>query len=129
MKIFLFFQTKHINQKRILLGLVFFLIISNFSYSQATFVGNPTDAAMLSVLDGDGVGLSNATLENGDRASQLATFSNGTPGGNFALDGGILMSTGSATQAFGSNGNAPWPANSGVEASIDVPPFAPPMIT
>ncbi|WP_200822842.1 choice-of-anchor L domain-containing protein, partial [Aquimarina sp. AU58] len=125
MKIFTFFQTKNINQKRTVLVLGLFLIVSNFSYSQATFVGNPTDAAMLSVLDGDGVGLSNATLENGDRGTQLATFSNGTAGANLSLDGGVLMSTGSATQAFGSNGNAAWPSNSGVEASIDVPPFAP----
>ncbi|WP_254504134.1 choice-of-anchor L domain-containing protein [Aquimarina spinulae] len=113
------------NQKRTVLVLGLFLIISNFSYSQATFAGNPTDAAMLSVLDGDGVGLSNATLENGDRSSQLATFSNGTAGANLSLDGGVLMSTGSATQAFGSNGNAAWPSNSGVQASIDALPLAP----
>ncbi|MBG6133761.1 MULTISPECIES: choice-of-anchor L domain-containing protein, partial [unclassified Aquimarina] len=125
MKIFTFFQTKNINQKRTVLVLGLFLIVSNFSYSQATFVGNPTDAAMLSVLDGDGVGLSNATLENGNRASQLATFSNGTAGANLSLDGGVLMSTGSATQAFGSNGNAAWPNNSGVQASIDALPLAP----
>ncbi|WP_035088216.1 DUF7507 domain-containing protein, partial [Aquimarina muelleri] len=124
MKIFTIFQTNYINQKFSLLVLVCFLVLSNFSYSQATFVSNPTNAAMLGVLDGDGISLSNATLETGDRATQLAIFSNGTAGANLALDGGVMLSTGSATQAFGNN--------SQTEASINAPgidPYNDPDIT
>ncbi|WP_199185115.1 choice-of-anchor L domain-containing protein, partial [Aquimarina sp. I32.4] len=117
MKIFNQFRNKHRNQNITLLIIGVFLVMTNFLYSQATFVSNPTDAAILGVLDGDGVALSNAALESGSRAFQIGTFSNGSVGGNFALDGGVVLTTGSVTQAFGSNGTNPFPSNSGIQAS------------
>ncbi|WP_461599679.1 choice-of-anchor L domain-containing protein, partial [Winogradskyella sp.] len=68
---------------------------------------------MLTQLDGPGVTLSNATLEAGNRATQIGVFSNGIAGGNFQIDSGVALTTGSIVQAFGSN--------SSVQATIDAP--------
>ncbi|MFD2185975.1 choice-of-anchor L domain-containing protein [Aquimarina celericrescens] len=86
-------------------------------FSQATFTSNPTDVDILNELAGPGLTLSNPTLEYGSKSIQFATFSNGNAGANFTVDTGLMMTTGSTTQAFGSNGTAAFPSNSGLQAS------------
>ena len=57
-------------------------VASPCAHAQATFTSGPTDATLLSTLQGPGVVLSNATTEARDRASQIGVFSNGIAGAN-----------------------------------------------
>ncbi len=99
-------------------------------FSQATFTANPSDITILNELEGPGLVLSNSALEYGSRNFQFATFSNGNAGANFSVDTGVMMTTGSASQAFGSNGTAAFPSNSGLEASttVGLPTYSDPDI-
>ncbi|WP_281987351.1 choice-of-anchor L domain-containing protein, partial [Aquimarina aggregata] len=110
--------------KKITLITFFIVLLFNGKevLSQATFTANPTDVALTTQLGGTGITISNPTLENGSRFFQLATFSNGNAGASLSIDTGVLMTTGTATQAFGSNGTAAFPSNSGVAATEQVQP-------
>ena len=50
-------------------------LFSFYGYGQATFTSGSTDPALVTQLQGPGVTISNPTLENGDRASQVGIFS------------------------------------------------------
>ena len=98
-----------------------FLFFGVLAYGQATFTAGSSNTDLLTQLDGPGVTLSNPTLEAGDRATQIGIFSNGVTGGNFQIDAGVALTTGSMAQAFGPNGTAAFPNNSGVQATVDAP--------
>ncbi|WP_185783334.1 choice-of-anchor L domain-containing protein, partial [Croceivirga lutea] len=98
-----------------------FLCCGVLVYGQATFTAGSSNTDLLNQLDGPGVTLSNPTLEAGDRATQIGIFSNGVTGGNFQIDAGVALTTGSMAQAFGPNGTAAFPNNSGVQATVDAP--------
>ncbi|WP_210423599.1 choice-of-anchor L domain-containing protein, partial [Croceivirga thetidis] len=86
---------------------------------QATFAGGSANADLLTELESVGLTLSNPTLENGDRNTQVGIFSNGLAGANFQIDTGVVLTTGSVTQAFGANGTNAFPNNNGTQASTD----------
>ncbi|MCK8523545.1 Ig-like domain-containing protein [Aquimarina sp. D1M17] len=81
---------------------LFFLLccITSSVFSQATSVGNPSDIDIVNELSGPGITISNPSLENGVRTAQLATFSNGLVGAGLEIDTGVVMTTGSITQAL-----------------------------
>ncbi|MEZ4858827.1 MAG: choice-of-anchor L domain-containing protein [Flavobacteriaceae bacterium] len=121
MKVFTRFHSNRLNFTTIFFGVLIFLFCFYSGFGQATFTAGSSDAALLTQLQGPGVTLSNATLENGDRPSQVGVFSSGISGANLSVDTGVVLSTGSVAQAFGANGSAPFPSNSGVAATIDAP--------
>ncbi|MEZ4875562.1 MAG: choice-of-anchor L domain-containing protein [Flavobacteriaceae bacterium] len=116
-----FTQLFHSLYGTILLGLIVCIFSLGEVSAQATFSAGSTNGALLTQLQGPGVTLSNATLENGDRPSQVGIFSNALAGANLQVDTGVVLSTGSVSQAFGANGSAPFPNNGGVQATIDAP--------
>ena len=75
-----------------------FLVLSSSAYGQATINlgGTPNDARIIERLTGDGLGISNPTLERGVLNTQIATFTNGIAGAGFGIDDGVLFSTGNA---------------------------------
>ncbi len=75
-----------------------FLVLSSSAYGQATINpgGTPNDARIIERLTGDGLGISNPTLERGELNTQIATFTNGIAGAGFGIDDGVLFSTGNA---------------------------------
>ncbi|GGG54873.1 hypothetical protein GCM10011414_25900 [Croceivirga lutea] len=108
---------KHVFQSVFRIGLlgIFFCGSINI-HAQATFSSGSTNADILTELQTTGLSLSNATLETGDRGSQVGVFSNGNAGANLEIDNGVVLSTGGVSQAFRTNSalqatiNAPGPA-------------------
>lgn len=88
-------------------------MVSPYAHAQATFTSGPSDATLLSTLQGPGVVLSNATTEAGDRPSQIGVFSNGIAGANLEMADGVILTTGSVAQSFG--------PNTGTQSTIDAP--------
>ncbi|MEA1879310.1 MAG: choice-of-anchor L domain-containing protein [Campylobacterota bacterium] len=86
------------------------LIISFFTlfsplYPKATFNPDVTVNDLIEKIQGKGVTISNATISKGlvgGDLSQVATFSNGFDA-NLSIDKGILLTTGSAINAFNMN--------------------------
>lgn len=77
--------------------------VQSAAHAQATYSAGATDLVLLNVLQGPGVVLSNASLEAGDRATQVGVFSNGITGAALEIDSGVVLSTGSVVQAFQTN--------------------------
>lgn len=92
-------------------------LVAQQAQAQATFASGSNDATLLSNLQGSGITLNNATLEAGDRASQVGVFSNGIAGAGLQVDNGVIFATGSVAESFTTNSatqstiNAPGPAN------------------
>ncbi|MCH7415842.1 DUF11 domain-containing protein [Belliella sp. R4-6] len=86
--------------KIISLGLIlsFCFLSGGLLRAQSTFTTNPNDVQIVTALTGNGLGISNATLERGSRNPQIATFSNGIAGAGLGIDSGVLFSTGNAGQ-------------------------------
>jgi len=87
----------------IVLGLI--MLLSQVLNAQATYTVGVSDEQLLNQLTGPGVLLSNASLQAGERTGQLGLFSNGVVGANLAIEQGIVLSTGSVTDALSTNDN------------------------
>jgi uncharacterized repeat protein (TIGR01451 family) len=87
------------NKKYFYFWIALMLSIVAFSplFGQATFTTNPTNAQINNALQGNGVTISNGSLEAGRRDRQIAIFSNGIVGANFEINEGVLFSTGLAS--------------------------------
>ncbi|MFC3974743.1 choice-of-anchor L domain-containing protein, partial [Maribacter confluentis] len=95
------------------LAFLLLLLVCHHSFGQTIFTSGANNTTLLNQLDGPGVILSNATLEAGNRATQIGIFSNAISGGNFEIDEGVVLSTGSVDQAFR--------ANSETQSTINAP--------
>src|SRR5690554_1225357 len=68
------------------------------SLAQATINpgGTPNDTRIVERLTGTGLDITNPMLEQGNRNTQIATFTNGIAGAGLGFDDGVLFSTGNA---------------------------------
>src|SRR5690606_401960 len=106
-----------------LLGFVaLFFITVQHAFGQATYSTNPNDTDIINALTGTGLGISNPSLEQGVRASQIATFSNGIAGAGFGIDEGVLFSTGYAGEDLSTRNERSItsnnPGNTGTDANL-----------
>ncbi|MFD2037350.1 choice-of-anchor L domain-containing protein, partial [Belliella marina] len=101
---------------------MFFLLLGNIARGQSTFTTSPSDTDIVTALTGAGIGISNPSLENGQRNLQIATFSNGISGASFGIDAGVLFSTGNAGQDLNNrnstNARSNNPANTGTDPQL-----------
>jgi hypothetical protein len=81
---------------------VFFLIMCTPSWSQATFTSGSSAADMATEITGPGVPLSNPSIVSG-AGTQVGIYSNGIAGAGLQLDSGIILTTGTVTEAFSTN--------------------------
>ncbi|MFZ2752754.1 MAG: choice-of-anchor L domain-containing protein, partial [Lysobacteraceae bacterium] len=92
-------------------------LVPQHAQAQATFASGSNDATLLSNLQGSGITLTNATMEAGDRVSQIGIFSNGIAGAGLQVDHGVILATGSVAESFSTNDaptstiDAPGPVN------------------
>lgn len=79
--------------KKILLYFAVVASIHIFSQTPVTYQSNPTNAQIHSSIIGNNVVISGGTLNAGNRAQQIATFTNGT-GAGLSMPSGVFFGTG-----------------------------------
>jgi len=72
---------------------VFLTLLSSIVFSQVTYISNPSNVDIDASLIGENVTLTNPTLVNGVRATQIATFTNGLNAG-LQMNKGVFFGTG-----------------------------------
>ncbi len=80
------------------------LVVSVFGFSQTpvTYTANPTDAQINTALIGNNINITGGTLNFGDRATQIATFTNGT-GAGLQMNNGVFFGTGTVAKLLTTN--------------------------
>jgi len=84
------FKNNNYIKKNLLLLLTF---LSGIVFSQVTYTGNPTNAQIHASVIGNNITISGGTLNNGVRAEQIATFTNGLAAG-LEMNSGVFFGTG-----------------------------------
>ena len=103
--------------KKFVFGLVaiFALLIVSPVFSQVTYTGNPTNAAINSLIQGGNVTVSGGTLNRGSRVEQIATFTGGIPAG-LSMANGVYFGTGKLANDLSIN-NTPVSSQSAMGSS------------
>jgi hypothetical protein len=103
--------------KKFVFGLVaiFALLIVSPVFSQVTYTGNPTNAAINSVIQGGNVTVSGGTSNRGSRVEQIATFTGGIPAG-LSMATGVYFGTGKLANDLSIN-NTPVSSQSAMGSS------------
>jgi hypothetical protein len=97
--------TKHLLSLLLILSITFTSFNSNAQATFADGVGVPNMALdMATQISGPGITISSPAIING-QDSQVGIYSNGIIGANLQLDAGIILTTGSVTEAFSTNSN------------------------
>jgi len=80
------------------------LVVSVFGFSQTpvTYTANPTDAQINTALIGNNINITGSTLNFGDRATQIATFTNGTAAA-LQMNNGVFFGTGTVAKLLTTN--------------------------
>lgn len=83
---------------------ILIILISGFVFSQTpvTYTANPTDAQINTALIGNNINITGSTLNFGDRATQIATFTNGT-GAALQMNNGVFFGTGTVAKLLTTN--------------------------
>ena len=84
------FKNNNYIKKNLLLLLT---LLSGIVFSQVTYTGNPTNAQIHASVIGNNITISGGTLNNGVRAEQIATFTNGLAAG-LEMNSGVFFGTG-----------------------------------
>lgn len=79
-------------------------LISSFVFSQTpvTYTANPTNAQINTALIGNNINITGGTLNFGDRATQIATFTNGTAAA-LQMNNGVFFGTGTVAKLLTTN--------------------------
>ena len=80
------------------------LVVSVFGFSQTpvTYTANPTNAQINTALIGNNINITGGTLNFGDRATQIATFTNGTAAA-LQMNNGVFFGTGTVAKLLTTN--------------------------
>ena len=80
------------------------LVVSVFGFSQTpvTYTANPTNAQINTALIGNNINITGSTLNFGDRATQIATFTNGTAAA-LQMNNGVFFGTGTVAKLLTTN--------------------------
>lgn len=80
------------------------LVISVFGFSQTpvTYTANPTNEQINTALIGNNINITGGTLNFGNRATQIATFTNGT-GAALQMNNGVFFGTGTVAKLLTTN--------------------------
>ena len=80
------------------------LVVSVFGFSQTpvTYTANPTNAQINTAIIGNNINITGGTLNFGDRATQIATFTNGT-GAALQMNNGVFFGTGTVAKLLTTN--------------------------
>ena len=79
-------------------------LISTFIFSQTTvtYAPNPTNAQINAALVGSNITITGGNLNNGNRTTQIATFTNGN-GAALEMNNGAFLGTGTVTKLLTKN--------------------------
>ena len=93
------------------------MVVSVFGFSQTpvTYTANPTDAQINTALIGNNINITGSTLNFGDRATQIATFTNGTAAA-LQMNNGVFFGTGNVAKLLTTNNTT--------QSSDDIPTTA-----
>lgn len=80
------------------------LVVSVFGFSQTpvTYTANPTNAQINTALIGNNINITGGVLNFGDRATQIATFTNGTAAA-LQMNNGVFFGTGTVAKLLTTN--------------------------
>lgn len=80
------------------------MVVSIFGFSQTpvTYTANPTNAQINTALIGNNINITGSTLNFGDRATQIATFTNGTAAA-LQMNNGVFFGTGTVAKLLTTN--------------------------
>ena len=81
---------------------LFLLFVISITYGQATFTSGASATDLATQITGPGITISSPTITNG-ASTQLGTYLNGIGGAGLQLDSGIILTTGTVTEAFSTN--------------------------
>lgn len=73
-----------------------------FSQTPVTYTANPTNAQINAALIGSNINITGGTLNFGDRATQIATFTNGN-GAALQMNSGVFFGTGTVAKLLTTN--------------------------